>query len=238
MKLGLVLGVGAAVVVHAVVIAFGGILFLHDERDHASLQQVELLTADDAAEKEEPKDDPKEAPKEPIEAQEEAPPDASEIVKSLEASPVNDAPALDAASLGAIEAALSGQGGAGGDFGATANLASGGIIGGTGSGALGGESLEQAFDPADIDQKPRAVFQTAPNYPSDMRGKKLEGVVTLIFVVDAEGRVSGPRVESSSNQAFERPALEAVRRWKFEPGLKGGQRVACRMRVPIRFQPS
>ncbi len=237
MKLGLVFGIGAAVVVHLVVITFGGILFLHDEKDQHPLQQVELLTADDAAEKEKPKEEPKEAPKEEVEA-EEAPPDASEIVKSLEVAPVNSAPALDAASLSAIEAALSGQGGGAGDFGTSANLASGGIIGGSGSGSLGDASLEQAFNPADIDQKPRAVFQPAPNYPSDMRGKKLEGVVTVIFLVDSSGRVSEPRVESSSNQAFERPALEAVRRWKFEPGLKGGQRVSCKMRAPIRFQPS
>ena len=84
MKLGLVFGLGAAVVLHLLVIAFGGILFLHDEKNLASLQQVELLSADDAAEKEKPKDEPKEAPKEEIQAQEEAPPDASEIVKSLE----------------------------------------------------------------------------------------------------------------------------------------------------------
>lgn len=237
MKLGLVLGIGAAIFLHLVVIAFGGIFFLHDEKNQASLQQVELLTADDAAEKEKAKEEPKEAPKEEIEA-EEAPPDASEIVKSLETAPMNSAPALDAASLSAIEAALSGQGGGSGDFGAAANLASGGIIGGSGSGGLGDASLEQAFNPADIDQKPRALSQSPPNYPSDMRGKKLEGVVTVIFVVDPAGRVAEPRVESSSNQAFERPALEAVRRWKFEPGLKGGQRVACKMRIPIRFQPS
>ena len=36
---------------------------------------------------------------------------------------------------------------------------------------------------------------------------------------------------------LEKPAVDAVKQWKFEPGVKGGERVACRMRVGIRFQP-
>jgi protein TonB len=71
-----------------------------------------------------------------------------------------------------------------------------------------------------------------------MRGRKVEGVVSILFVVDSSGRVSGPRVEKSTHAAFEKPALDAVRQWRFEPAVKGGQRVACKMRVPIRFQPS
>jgi periplasmic protein TonB len=237
MKLGLVFGLVAAVVVHLVVITFGGILFLHDEKTGGTTQQVDLLSAD-AAEKEKPKEQPKEPPKEQVETQEEAPPDATEIVKNLEVAPLNAAPALDAASLSAIEAALSGQGAGGGDFGGAANFASGGIIGGTGAGGGANASLEQVFNAADIDQKPRAVYQSAPAYPSDMRGKKVEGVVTLIFVVESTGKVSDLKVESSSNPSFERPAIEAVRRWKFDPGLKAGQAVSCKMRIPIRFQPS
>ncbi len=71
-----------------------------------------------------------------------------------------------------------------------------------------------------------------------MRGKKVDGVVTLIFVVDASGKVVDPRVESSSNSAFDNPALSAVKKWKFEPGLRAGKRVATKMRVPIRFPAS
>jgi protein TonB len=71
-----------------------------------------------------------------------------------------------------------------------------------------------------------------------MRGKKTEGLVSVIFVVDAEGKVVGPRAEKSSHAAFETPALDAVKKWKFEPGVRGGQRVATKMRISIRFPPS
>jgi protein TonB len=49
--------------------------------------------------------------------------------------------------------------------------------------------------------------------------------------------VVNPRVEKSSHPEFEAPAVEALRQWKFEPAIKAGKRVSCRMRVPIRFQP-
>jgi protein TonB len=72
-----------------------------------------------------------------------------------------------------------------------------------------------------------------------MRGKNLEGAVTIIFVLDASGKVTNPRVEKSTHRAFEKPALDAVKQWKFEPGIQGGRRVPCNMRVPIRFpQPN
>jgi protein TonB len=240
-KLGLILGVVGAVLVHVFILLFGGIFFMKHEAP-VSTREVELVGGVEA-EKEKDKD--KEPEPEPdqdrIEEKVDAPPDAEEVVRNLQAAPViaNDAPALAEASLAAIEQALSGGGGGGGDeFGSSLNFASGGRIGGTGvAGAVGGEKLEEAFSMSEIDQKPRPVYQTAANYPSELRGKKLEGVVTVIFIVDANGRVSSPRVEKSSHPAFEKPALDSVKQWKFEAGVKGGERVATRMRVPVRFQP-
>jgi protein TonB len=173
-----------------------------------------------------------------MKAEEEKPPDAAEISRDLDAPPMNDAPALDAASLSSIEAALNGQGAGGGDFAEALSFASGGRINGMGKAGAAEDGAEGAFSLAEIDQKPRAVYQVPPNYPAELRGKKVEGVVTIIFVVDAEGKVANPRVEKSTDRAFEDPAVTAVRRWKFEPAVRAGQRVACKMRVPIRFEPT
>jgi protein TonB len=235
MKLGWILGITAAVLVHVFVLLFGG-LFVPDAKPNAGKVTPVDLVGD--VEEEKPKDKPIEEPKEPeeLETESEAPPDAVEIVRSMESAPINDAPALEAASLSAIEAALNGQGG-GGDFGESLSFASGGRIGGTGKNGPLGESADTAFSLAEIDQKPRAVFQSAPMYPSELRAKKVEGSVIVIFVVDASGKVIEPRVEKTDHPAFDKPALDAVRQWKFEPAVKGGARVACKMRVPIRFQP-
>lgn len=231
MRLGAVAGVLAAVALHAAFLAFGGLLLPEATEGHASLQQVELLEAD--AEKP-PEPDPEPA-EPPLEQTPDAPPEAPALDESepLPAGP----PALDAASLAAISDALLGGAG-GGDFAAAIGLASGGRIGGTGraGGDLDG-ALGAAFSLAELDQKPRLVFQADPLYPAELRQKKLEVVVTVAFVVDATGKTAGARVEKSDHPAFERPALDAVRQWKFEPAVKGGKRVPCRMRIPIRFKP-
>ena len=88
---------------------------------------------------------------------------------------------------------------------------------------------------SEIDQKPRAIFQSAPMYPSGMRS--VEGVVHVIFIVDQTGKVTNPKVEKSTHREFEKPAIDAVKQWKFEPAVRAGQRVPCKMRIPIRFQP-
>jgi protein TonB len=233
------LGIIVAVLLHIGFILFGGLLFFHDDNDKGTLQQVELLSAEDAAEKkDEKKPDEDTTPKdEEMKAEDEQPPDSAEILRSLEIMPASDAPALEAASLAAIEQALSGVGG-GGDFSDALSFSSGGRIGGTGKAGELDDDLESAFSLSEIDQKPRPVLQSAPLYPAEMRGKKLEAVVTVIFVVEATGKVAEPRVEKSTHSAFDKPALDAVKQWKFEPAVKAGQRVPCKMRVPIRFQPS
>lgn len=244
MKIGLLFGITCALALHAGVILFGGLVVGH-KKDYGTLQQVELLS-DDAAEKDTPKDKAKQESKEQeqtekkdaMETEAEQAPDAAEMVRNLELSAAASAPALEAASLGAIEAALGGQTlGGGGDFAEVVTFSSGGRIGGMAKAGGSTENVEREFDLTEIDQKPRPIIQGAPIYPATMRGAKTEGVVTVLFVVDATGKVSNPRIDKSSHPAFEKPALDAVRQWKFEPAVRAGQRVPCKMRVPIRFQP-
>jgi protein TonB len=235
MKIGWLLGIIGAVALHAAFILFGGVLLPRPGEDQGTLREIDLLGEDVAAEEEAKPEDA--TPEDELTAETEAPPDAAEIVRDLEAPVVNDAPALEAASLAAIEAALSGRIGAG-DFAHAVDFSSGGRIGGTGRPNAVDEKLDEAFSLAEIDQQPRAIFQATPIYPAALRSKKLEGVVSVIFVVDAAGKVTNARAESSSHSAFEKPAVDAVRKWKFEPAVKGGARVACNMRVSIRFEPS
>lgn len=235
----ILLGVVCALLVHATFLLFGGWIFTGLAKESSTLQQVELLAEDDSVEQDQkPEELTPEDKVEELEAETEEPPDAAEVIRNLELAAVDNTPALEAASLSAIEAALSGQSGGGGDFASGLDFASGGRIGGTGKGGAMDDNLDSAFSLAEIDQKPRPVFQGSPLYPADLRSKKVEGVVTVLFVVDAAGKVQNPRVEKSSHPSFDKPALDAVRKWKFEPGLRAGQRVACKMRVPIRFQPS
>lgn len=83
---------------------------------------------------------------------------------------------------------------------------------------------------------PRVVHQTVPVYPFLMRASGLRGEVQVAFEVDIEGRVRTCHVVRSLNPSFDDAALEAVRRWRFEPGREEGVPVVTRMQVPVVFQ--
>lgn len=237
MRISLFFGISCAAAFHVVFFIFGGFLFDSHDMNYGTLSQVDLYSEIDG-EKEKLREESKEVEEKEIEhlkSDEEKPPDASEVLKSTEFSSVSDAPELEAASLSSIEAALSGQEGGGGEFSESVSFASGGRIGGTGKGGVLGENFEDAFSLAEIDQKPRALFQAMPAYPQGM--KSIEALVTILFIVDTKGKVINPRIEKSTHREFEKPALDAVKQWKFEPAIKGGERVPCKMRVPIRFKP-
>jgi len=231
-------GIAFAVALHAAVLLFGGILFPKAKQDHGTLQEVDLLSETDKVEKKEEKPEEKQVEKkEDLETETEEAPSADDLVRSTEIPLVNDGPALDAASLSAIEAALNGEQGSG-DFASAVDFSSGGHIGANGKAVDSEQDFMSQFGLDEIDQKPRAVYQASPLFPASMRGKKIEGVVSVIFVVDPTGRIQKLRAEESTHPAFTQPALEAVKQWRFEPALKGGERVACPMRVSIRFPQS
>jgi len=165
-----------------------------------------------------------EPPPPPPEVQEQKPEPPPEEAPPPELT--ETAPPLD---LSQLELALNpGTGdGLGGDF--VVKLSVAGADGG------GMQSSDDIFSLADLDQAPRVVFQPAPQYPPEMKKKKIQGTVHVLFIVDKDGRVKEPKVQKSDNPAFDNPALGAVKRWRFEPGKVGGQAVQFRMRVPITF---
>lgn len=242
---GRVLAFVAAVLIHGTFLLLGGLFFLRGDESKKKVGEVELVSEiEEAGKPEDKKDDSKDAvAEEPMRAEDDAPPDIVEEMAKLQQQPGLPAtPALEALSLGDLGSLLD-PGAAGGEagFGGSFGLQSGGRIGGVGAvgpegvGSGEGNPNDAVFAIADLDERPRALFQPTPVYPHALRSGRAEGTVYVLFVVDQAGKVMNPRVEKSSHEAFERPALEAVRQWKFQPATRLGQRVACRIRVPIRF---
>jgi protein TonB len=91
------------------------------------------------------------------------------------------------------------------------------------------------FTLKDLDKIPRAIFTPAPQYPFDLRNSKISGEVVMMFYVDQHGRVLDVDVVSSTNPGFINNAVEAVRKWRFEPGLRKGTAVSFKMALPVKF---
>lgn len=93
---------------------------------------------------------------------------------------------------------------------------------------------DELYSVVDLDQQPRVLYQPGPTLTSQIR-KKAPGTVYIIFIVDQQGRVENPTIQSTSDEIFNTAALAAVKQWKFEPGKRNGQPVRFRMRVPVTF---
>lgn len=86
-----------------------------------------------------------------------------------------------------------------------------------------------------VDRQPVARFRAGPQYPFEMRRAGISGEVIVEFIVDSQGNAANARAVKSSQKEFETAAVEAVGKWKFNPGAKAGRTVNTVMQVPIVF---
>ncbi len=93
----------------------------------------------------------------------------------------------------------------------------------------------EVFDLSKLDQQPVARVQGRPQYPFEMRRAGIAGDVLVDFIVDSNGDVQNAYAAKSSQREFESAAIQAVSKWKFKPGRKGGRAVNTHMQVPIVF---
>jgi periplasmic protein TonB len=83
---------------------------------------------------------------------------------------------------------------------------------------------------------PRALFAPDPEYSEEARKAKYQGTVVLWVVIGADGRPRETRVQRSLGMGLDQKAIEAVRRWKFEPAQKDGVPVAVQVHIEVNFR--
>lgn len=83
---------------------------------------------------------------------------------------------------------------------------------------------------------PQPVRSPAPRYPRDAQRRGQSGTVLLRVHVDRNGEPSGvDLVQSSGSRSLDRAAVDAVRRWRFDPAIANGQPIDGVVQVPITF---
>jgi len=83
---------------------------------------------------------------------------------------------------------------------------------------------------------PRVLHQVDPEYSEEARKAKYGGTVLLRLVVDATGHVRDVQVVRSLGLGLDEKAIEAVNKWKFQPGTKNGVPVAVMATVEVNFR--
>lgn len=83
---------------------------------------------------------------------------------------------------------------------------------------------------------PRALNTPDPEYSEEARKAKYQGTVVLWLIVDQNGRPQQVKVARSLGMGLDQKAIEAVRRWTFEPAQKDGKPVAVQINVEVNFR--
>jgi TonB family protein len=105
----------------------------------------------------------------------------------------------------------------------------------TTSSPAGSAARAKAYDASNVDRQPVPKFMARPQYPAVMREQRISGEVVVDFIVDTNGDVQNAYAHRASHREFEAPAVAAVEKWKFAPGMKNGRAVPTHMQVPIQF---
>jgi len=115
-------------------------------------------------------------------------------------------------------------------LGAEFGSAGGGGGDGTGKGGL-------AFSAGLSDRDPLPLVRVEPQYPQQARQRKLEGWVQVRFTISTAGSVRDAAVVKSSDSVFERSAIQAVNKWKYQPQMQEGKATeAPDQQVVLRFK--
>jgi TonB family protein len=123
----------------------------------------------------------------------------------------------------------SGVAGGGGGTGAS-GLGRGAKGDGTGGGAGSGEALSGLA-------RPLGGYQVKPRYPESARRAGFQGVTTLRVRVLENGRVGEVVVDQSAGfRDLDFAAVEAVKKWLFEPARRGKDAVSVWVMLPVKFE--
>lgn len=84
--------------------------------------------------------------------------------------------------------------------------------------------------------RPMYRVNPPPVYPKLARKRGYEGTVVLQVLVNKQGRVDNLQIDLSSNHTMlDRAALNSVRKWHFEPGRRGNEKIDVWVKVPVTF---
>lgn len=108
--------------------------------------------------------------------------------------------------------------------------------------ARAGQPTGSRFDfevcPArDLDRPLRPLERGAPAYPKALKGGGVGGKVLVEFHIDQSGEVRFPHVVGAAHPVLDAAAVDAVKRWRFEPPRRRGRPALVRVTQAFDFVP-
>jgi len=106
-----------------------------------------------------------------------------------------------------------------------------GVGPGTGGGTGGG-----TYRPGGGVTTPVPIVKPEPEYSEEARKAKYQGTVVLSLIVGADGVPRDIKVARSVGLGLDEKAIEAIRKWRFKPGMKDGKPVRVAATIEVNFR--
>jgi TonB family protein len=83
---------------------------------------------------------------------------------------------------------------------------------------------------------PNKVYSPSPQYTEIARKARITGVVIVEAIIDKQGNVTNVKVLKGLPMGLDQSAVDAVKKWRFEPATLNGKPVAVIYNLTINFQ--
>jgi TonB family protein len=125
----------------------------------------------------------------------------------------------------------SGSGMGNGQGGGLGNGQGNGYGTGVGGGAGGG-----VYRLGGGDTPPVPIYAPDPEFSDEARRAKYQGIVLIAVIVDAQGNPQNPRVIRALGMGLDEKALEAVKKYKFKPAMRGRTPIPVQISIEVNFR--
>lgn len=82
---------------------------------------------------------------------------------------------------------------------------------------------------------PEKIYYPSPGYTEEARLARIQGVVILEAVIDANGNVASVKVLKGLPMGLTESAVETAKKWTFKPARRDGEPIAVYLNLSVRF---
>ncbi len=83
---------------------------------------------------------------------------------------------------------------------------------------------------------PVPIYKVEPEYSEEARKAKFQGTVEIEIVIDEQGKPTNFKIRSPLGMGLDEKAVDAVKQWRFRPGMKNGKPVAVVAKIEVNFR--
>jgi TonB family protein len=84
---------------------------------------------------------------------------------------------------------------------------------------------------------PKVISEVKPKYTAEALRARIQGAVFMTTVIGTDGTPGDIKITKSldTEHGLDKQATDALRQWRFQPGMKDGKPVPVRVEIEMRF---